>query len=339
MEKYLQSERMKARRQLIVTLAALVIAEPVAAWAQAGTGKTRRIGWLEPGTPTSFPARLKAFHQAMREAGFVEGKNLVVDYRYAGGKLEEFPALAAELVRLNPECVVATGVDAISALRRATSTIPIVMGTIDADPVKEGLIASMARPGGNITGMTGIAWELAGKRIELLKEIEPRINRIAVFFDPRSPAGHAHLSQTEAAARALNLQLRVLELKEPADLEDAFRAARSFRADALFVIAVGMLNSHRARIVALANDTRLPAVYSNVEFVEGGGMIGYAPDGVEQYRRVATYVDKILRGAKPGELAIEQPTKFVLIVNARATRALGVTVPKSVLARADRVIE
>jgi putative ABC transport system substrate-binding protein len=327
------------RRRDFSILLGSAAAWPIASWAQQAKSKTRRIGWLEPGSPESFPARRKAFQQVLREAGFVEGQNLVVDYRYAKGKLEQFPALAAELVALKPECVVATGVDAIQALHKLTSTIPIVMGTIDADPVKEGIVGSLARPGGNITGMIGIAWELAGKRLELLKEIAPKAVRVGVIFDPRSPAGHAHVKETEAAARSLKMQLQLLEVKEPADLDKAFRAAHGAHADALFVVAIGMVNSHRPRIVALAAEARLPAIYSNLEFVGDGGLIAYAPNTVEQYRRVASYVDKILQGARPGDLPIQQPTTFELAVNLKTAKATGVAIPKSILGRADRVIE
>ena len=315
------------------------MATSYASFAQVAKRATRRIGWFEPGTPDSFPSRRKAFHEVMRHAGFVEGKNLLVDYRYGRGRLEQFPSIAAELVGLKPECLVAIGVDVIKAIRRSTSTIPLVMGTIDADPVKEGLVASLPRPGGNITGMVGIAWELAGKRLELLRELEPKITKVAVFFDPRSPAGHAHLKDAESAAGKLKMQLQLLELREPGDLEPAFRAARAARADALFFIAVGMLNSYRERIVALASELRVPAIYSNVEFVADGGMIGYAPHMIDQFRRVATYVEKILKGARPGDLPIVQPTQFELVVNLRAARAAGVQVPTSLLARADRLIE
>jgi putative ABC transport system substrate-binding protein len=326
------------RRDGVLALLALG-ATPLAPFAQEAKGRTRRIGWLDPGTPVSSPERLKAFLQVLREAGYAEGQNLVVDYRYARGKLEQFPALAAELVARKAECMLAIGVDAIGALHRLTSTIPIVMGTIDADPVKEGLVASLARPGGNITGMIGIAWELAGKRLELLKEIAPKAVRVAVIFDPRSPAGHAHVKETENAARTLKIQLQLLEVKEPADLEIAFRAARGAHAEALFVVAVGMVNSNRPRIVSLASEARLPAIYSNLDFVSDGGLISYSPNFVEQFRRAAAYVDKILKGAKPGDLPIEQPTNFELIVNTRAAKAIGLTIPKSVLGRANRVIE
>lgn len=233
----------------------------------------------------------------------------------------------------------ATGVDAIRALRQLTSTIPIVMGTIDADPVKEGLVASMARPGGNITGMVGIAWEIAGKRLELLKEVVPKLARVAVLFDPRSAAGHAHVNGAKEAARTLKLQLELLEAREPAELGSAFRAARGNRADALFIVSIGMMNSHRPRIVALATEARLPSIASNLEFVGEGALMGYAPNLVKQFRRVATYVDRILKGAKPADLPLQQPTTFELVINAKTAKAIGLTIPKSILGRADRVIE
>jgi putative ABC transport system substrate-binding protein len=289
-------------RRVFVKLASTVAAWPLASWAQQPKGNTRRIGWLEPGTPASFPARREAFHKVMRDAGFVEGQNLVVDHRYSHGKIEQLPALAA-------------------------------------DPVKEGLVASMARPGGNITGMVGIAWELAGKRLELLREVAPKAARIAVLFDPRTAAGHAHVKETEAAARTLKLQLQLLEVKEPADLDKAFKAARSARAEALFIVAPGMLNSHRARIVGLAIEARLPSISSNVEFVGDGALMGYAPNLADNFRRVATYVDRILKGAKPSDLPIEQPTQFELWINLKTAKAIGLAIPKSILGRADRVIE
>ena len=330
---------MTTRRRMLIGAGAAALATSLSSFAQQPPKKMARIGWLEPGTPASFPARLKAFHQVLREAGFTEGKNLVVDYRYAHGKLEQFPALAAELVALKPECLVAIGIDAIRALRDLTATIPIVIGTIDADPVKEGLAASMARPGGNITGMVGIGWELAGKRLELLKEISPKAARIAVIFDPRSTAGHAHVRGIESAARTLKMLVQLLEVKEPADLDNAFRAARGARADALVVVGVGMVNSHRPRIISLASESRLPAIYSSLESVEEGGLIAYAASGAEQFRRVATYVDKILKGTKTGDLPIQQPTTFELAVNLKTAKAIGVAIPKSILGRADRVIE
>jgi len=329
---------MMRRRDFTIFLGGAV-AWPLAALAQQAKGNTRRIAWLEPGSPESFPARRKAFQQVLREAGYGEGRNLDIDYRYARGKLEKFPALAAEIVALKPECVLAIGVDAIHALRKLAPAIPIVMGTIDADPVKEGFAASLARPGGNVTGMVGIAWELAGKRLELLREIAPKAARVGVIFDPRSHAGLAHVTEAQAAARTLNLTLQLLEVREPVDLDEAFHAARDARAEALFVVGIGMVNSHRPRIVALATEARLPAIYSNLDFVGDGGLIAYAPNTVEQFRRAAAYVVKILGGATPGDLPIEQPTKFELIINAKAAKAIKLKIPKSLLLRADQVIE
>jgi putative ABC transport system substrate-binding protein len=330
--------RAEMRRRVLLLAAGFPVTAVLAriAWAQS---TARRLGWIEPGTETSFAARRRAFFEVLRKAGWTEGHNLRVDYRYAGGRIEQFPALATDLVALKPDCVVATGVDAIKSVRAATSTIPIVMGTIDADPIREGLVASLARPQGNITGMIGIAWELAGKRLELLREIDPRASRIAALFDPRSPAGHAHLESARAAAGTLKLTLHPLELRVPADIEPTFDAVRTLGADALFVIAVGMLNSHRARIADLALRTRLPAIYSNIEFVTDGGLIGYAPDTVAQFRRVAGHVDKILKGARPADLAIMQPTDFELVINLKAARGAGLSIPSALLARADRLIE
>lgn len=327
------------KRTFVAAFAAAAMAPQLALLAQDGRSTSRRVGWLEAGNPTSFPQRRSAFLDALARSGFSEKKNLVVDYRYAGGKLQRLPVLAAELVALKPECVVAIGIDAIGAVRKTTSTIPIVMGTMDADPVKEGLIASLPRPGGNITGMIGIAWELAGKRLELLREIDPRIKHVAVLLDPRSPASHAHLRDAADAARTLKMELHLFELREPADIERAFRAADAARADAFFVVAVGMVNSHRARIAALAQQAKVPAIYSNVEFVADGGMIGYAPNSIEQFRRVAAYVAEILKGAKPEDLPVMQPTQFELVINSKTAKATGVQIPKSLLLRADRVID
>ena len=330
---------MIARRKLLIAAGAGALAASLRSFAQPQPKKVTRIGWFESGTPASSPERRKAFLEVLRESGHVEGKNLVIDYRYGHGKSATYPALAAELVALKPDCIVAVGVGPIRAVRQATSTIPIVMGTIDADPVKVGLVASLARPGGNITGLTGIAWELAGKRLELLREVAPKASRVAVIFDPRSPAGHAHVQETEVAARALKVPLQLLEASEPIDLETAFQAARQARAEALFVVAAGMPNSHRPRIVKLAIEARLPAIYSNLESVTDGGLMAYAPNTVEQFRRAAIYVDKILKGVKPADLPIEQPTKFELVVNLKTAKALGIKIPQSILARADRVIE
>ena len=301
--------------------------------------KNARIGFLSPQSPVTLGSRLTAFHEGLRGFGYTEGKNLHVDYRYAQGKVELFPALAAELVRLNPDCIAAAGADAVGALTRLTKTIPIVILNIDADPVEEGFVASLARPGGNVTGLTGIQWELAGKRLELLLEIVPRVSRIAVLFDPRSRASRPHVDGTQAAVRKLGKQLQLLEARDPDGIDAAFKAARDGRADAISAIHVGLIQNHRARITNLALKAGLPGVYSDINFVSEGGLIAYAPDTVDQYRRAGVFVDKILKGAKPADLPIEQPTKFELVLNMKTAKTLGITFPQTILMRADRVIE
>lgn len=326
------------RRRHFLLAAGALAAAPLAS-AQQPAGNTRRIGWLEPGTPSSFPTRREAFLATLRKLGQVEGENLAIDYRYAHGRLEQLPAMATELAGLRPDCFVATGIDVVRALKAAAPAIPLVIGTIDADPVAEGLAASMARPGGNITGVVGISWELAGKRLELLKEAVPKTKTVAIVFDERSRAGQAHTRVADAAARRLRITLRQYRVKDAQDLHEAVRGASRARADALSVVAVGIVNSHRQRLAALAQDARLPSIASNNEFVEDGGLLGYAANLDEQFRRAAAYVDKILRGAKAGDLALEQPTKFELTVNVRTAKAIGVKISQALLARADRVIE
>ena len=302
-------------------------------------GKIARLGWLEPGTPALSATRVKAFHDGLRALGRIEGENIVTEYRYAAGKYELFPAFAEELVRIKPDCVVAGGPDAIRALTRLTSTIPIVMGTIDVDPVREAIVASLARPGGNVTGLTTIGWELAGKRLELLRELAPKASRIAVLFDPRGPAGHAHVEVTRSAAGKLGVQLQLLEARDPEGIIRAFKKARDARAEAISLISLGLMRSQLPRVVKLALESGLPAIYSNTEFVVGGGLMAYSPDLIDQWRRAAVFVDKILKGAKPADLPVEQPTKFELAINLKSAKALGITFPQTILLQATRVIE
>ena len=327
---------MTTRRRFLVTLLGSALAAPLVTKAQQAN-KVYRIGYLAPGL--GIEGREVSFRQGLREHGYVEGKNIEIDWRFAKGRIDQFSVLAAELVRLKPDCVLALGVDAIRALTRLTSTIPIVMGTIDADPVQEGFVASLAKPGGNVTGFTGIAWELAGKRLELLRDVAPKASRVAILFDPRSPASHAHVKETVGSARALGIQLQLLEATDLQGLEKAFRAAREARTQALFVIGTGMMMSHRPRVIAFAAEARLPAIYSNELFVGDGGLMTYGTDLNEQFRRAAAYVDKILKGARPGDLPVQQPTKFELVINLKAAKQIGLTIPRSILARADRVIE
>ena len=327
------------RRAILIWITGSALPLPVSTPFAQETRKIRRIAWLEPGAPDSYPARRAAFMDVLRAAGHVEGASLAVDFRYAKGRIETLPDLAAEIVRLKPECALAVGVDSIRALKSASSTLPIVMGTIDTDPVDEGLVSSLARPGGNITGLTGISWELSGKRLELLREIAPKVTRVAVIYDPRSPAGQAHARKAEEAARTLRMQLHLVGVRAADQLDGAFQGLRAARAEALLIVGIGLIGAHRARVAALATASRLPAMYSYVEFVSDGGLIAYAPNAIAQFRRAASYVDRILRGASPGELPIEQSRAFELVVNVKAAREIGIRIPQSILARADKVIE
>jgi putative ABC transport system substrate-binding protein len=299
--------------------------------------KVYRVGYLSP--RLGIEAREEAFRQSMRDLGYIEGENLVIEWRFAKGKNPLFPELATELVRLRADCVVAVGVAAIRAVKQLTDTIPIVMGTIDADPVELGLVASLAQPGGNITGFTGIAYDIAGKRLELLKETVPKAMRAAILVTSSTGiTAQAHLSQTEVTARALKMQLQVLSVPEPEGLESAFQRARRERVEVLDVVMTGWINSHRPWLVKLAANARLPTMYSSPDTVFEGGLMSYAADPVAQIRQAATYVAKILRGAKPADLPVQQPTKFEFIVNLKSAKQIDLTIPPNVLARADRVI-
>ena len=315
-------------------LSAVVFALCVTAEAQQ-TKKVYRIGHLSP--RLGIDSRGEAFRQGLRELGYLEGQNLLIEWRFTKGKTQLFPELAAELVRLKMDCILAIGVSAIGALKQSTDTIPVVMGTIDADPVEQGFVASLARPGGNITGFTGIAYDIAGKRLELLKETVPKASRAAILVDP-SPAADAHVRETESATRNLRMQLQLLEVRKPEGLDNAFEVARQGRAQVLTAVTTGLINSHWPRIINLAANSRLPTIYSSPDFVLEGGLMSYASDPVAQFRRAATYVDKILKGAKPAELPVEQPTKFEFVINLKAAKQIGLTIPPNVLARADRVI-
>ena len=298
--------------------------------------KLPRIGFLSTAAHSSLSSRLEAFRQGLRELGFIEGKNIAIEYRSAEGKPNRLPELAAELVRLKVDCIVTAGETPTRAAQQATSTVPIIMTTV-GDAVVLGFIASLARPGGNITGLTTISPDLAGKRLELLKETIPKLSRAAVFSDPRSAT--TDLKETEAAAQLLKVQLISLEVQNLDDLENAFRSSTKSRADAIVIGASGFFNTHQSRIVELAAKHRLPGMYIEQEFVLAGGLMTYATSIPDLYRRAATYVDKILKGAKPGDLPVEQPTKFELIINLKAAKQIGLTIPPNVLARADKVIK
>jgi len=298
-----------------------------------------RIGFLAVGSRDGRAFLIEGLLQGLREHGYVEGQNIVIEYRFSEDRNDRLPALAAELVNLKVELIVASGTPASFAAKEATSTIPIVMGGISANPVETGLVASLARPGGNVTGMSMMSSQLSGKRLELLKAIVPGLERVAVFWNPPNPAYGPILRELEAAAPTLGLKLQRLEVRVPGDFEGAFEAATKQRAGAL--IAPGdPLTANRPKVVAdLALKYRLPTMMGLKEFVEAGGLISLGPDLVDSYRRAATHVDKILKGANPADLPMEQPTKFDLVVNLKTARALDLTIPQSILVQATQVIQ
>jgi putative ABC transport system substrate-binding protein len=320
----------------LILIAAVLLTVATVANAQQTT-KVSRIGYLTGASPSSMSARTEAFRQGLRELGYVEGKNIVIEYRYAEEKLDRLPALAAELVRLKVDVIVSGGPGATRPAKEATNTIPVVM-TFDNDPVANGFVGSLARPGGNITGLSTLAPEISGKQLELLKEIVPKLSRVTVLGSSTNP-GNAHtLKETELVAGALAVKLQYLDVREPRDIETAFRAAGKGRAEAVLVLGNPVLASQRTQFANLAVKTRLPAIYWRSDIVESGGLMSYGVSFSDLDRRAATYVDKILKGAKPADLPVEQPTKFELVINLKAAKQIGLTIPPNVLARADRVI-
>ena len=319
-----------------IALCTLLFGQSLSAQAQQAT-KIPRIGYLGATSPTATAARLDAFKQGLRELGYVEGKSILIDYRWAEGKLDRIPGLAAELVRLNVDVIVTAGPADTKGAKQATSTIPIVMG-FDNDPIGNGFVASLARPGGNITGLSTLAPEISGKQLELMKEIVRRLSRIAVFGTSRQPGNAQSLQEVELAAKALKVKLQYLDVLDPKDVETAFRAATKDHADAILVLQTPLASLHRTQFIDLAVRNRLPATYSRSDFVEAGGLMSYGASFPDLMRRAATYVDKILKGRTPADLPVEQPMKFEFIVNLKAAQQIGLTIPPNVLARADRVI-
>jgi putative ABC transport system substrate-binding protein len=312
---------------------------PVAAEAQQAA-KIARIGYLGLNRAAS-PHLREAFLQGLRDLGYVEGRNLVIEYRDAEGKSERLPALAAELVALKVDVIVAPGTLAALAAKQATRTLPIVFASA-GDPVTDGLVASLARPGGNVTGTSNLILELVGKCLEQLKQAVPGVSRVAALWQPGAMGARAEkdmLKGAEAAARALGVRLQFVEARGPADFDRAFSETTTAHADALTVLPSAMFVNERRRLVALAAKNRLPAVYPSRDSVDAGGLMSYGPDLADVFRRAATYVDKILKGAKPGDLPVEQPTKFELVINLKTAKALGLTIPPSLLGRADEVIQ
>ena len=300
--------------------------------------KVRRIAWLTGSTLSSNTHRIEAFRQGLRDLGYVEGTNILIEWRGADGNPDRQRVLVAELLRLEVDVIVTSGGGPTRAAKEATATIPIVFAQ-DTDPIGNGFVASLARPGGNITGLSRLAPELTGKQIDLLKEVVPKLSRVAVFANLASPSYSQVLKETKLAAGALAVKLQYLDVQGPKDFETAFREASKERANAvLWVVSGNIASPHRKTIAELAIRSRLPAIYEQATFVEAGGLMSYGVNFIDLDRRAATYVDKILKGAKPADLPVEQPTKFEFVINLKAAKQIGLTIPPNVLARADKVI-
>jgi putative ABC transport system substrate-binding protein len=327
--------RLKTVR-LVVMLALVILTALLIAEAQQPQN-VPRIGLLVTNSRAAESTSIEAFHRGLQALGYVEGQNIMMEYRYADGKLEQLPQFAAELVQLNVAVIVTTGSPPTRAAQQATQTIPIVMTTV-GDPIEAGFVASFAQPGGNITGLIQMARQLNGKRLELLKEAFPAIARVAVFIDPTLTAPQLHEIQLVAQTRGLTLQLLHVQSPNP-DLDGAFSTATREHADALLIPPGQVLNLDRKRVVALVAQSRLPALYFTRGFVEDGGLMSYGPSLPDNWRRAATYVDKILKGTKPADLPVEQPTKFELVINLKTAKALGLTIPPTLLFQADEVIQ
>jgi putative tryptophan/tyrosine transport system substrate-binding protein len=326
------------RRAFVAGTLAL-LAAPLAAEAQP-PAKMPLVGYISPGS-SSDPVRLRrleAFRQGLRELGYVEGQNIAIESLWAEGKDDRLPGLAAELVRLKVDVIVTGGATAIGAAKQATTTIPIVMAAV-GDPVRTGLVASLARPGGNITGLTTLGAELSAKRLELLKEAVPKLRRVAFLWNPANPANRVQFEDVQLGAKALHVTLQSVEIRSPDGFDGAFTAITRERPNALIMTADPLHQLNVGRVIEFAARSRLPAMYQLREHVEAGGLMSYGVSLLDLYRRAATLVDKILKGAKPAELPIEQPTKFELVINLGSAKALGLTIPLSVLARADEIIQ
>jgi putative tryptophan/tyrosine transport system substrate-binding protein len=316
---------------LLITLASARAQQPK---------KIYRMGYLSASDPARDLARAEAIRLALRELGYIEGQDIATEYRYAEGKRDRYPELAAELVRLRVDIIVVAGADPVAqAAKNATKTIPIVMVGPGRDPVEAGLVESLARPGGNVTGITNLAPELGGKRLELLKEAVPKLARVAVLYDPAAPGTSREVKEDlPAAARALGLTVRSWEVRAADGFETVFAALSKQRPDGLYVPGGSLMAANRKRIADFALKSRLPSMYNNREYVDAGGLMYYGADTADSYRRVAYFVDRILKGAKPADLPVEQPTKFELVINLKTAKQIGVTIPPDLLARATKII-
>jgi putative ABC transport system substrate-binding protein len=331
---------MNTRRNLLIAFGASALTAPLRSFAQQQSAKVPVIGYLSPVVPqNNSDTRLEAFRLGLRELGYVEDKNVRLEVRWGEGKLERLPALAAELVRLKVDVILAMTSPSVLAAKQATRTIPIVM-PVSSDPVGDGIVASLARPGGNLTGLSLMAPELGAKRLQLLKDVLPKPSRaVAVLWNPAYKGMNARYQEAKLAGPAVGIDVRSLEVRDSREMEAAFDAVSRNPPDGLLLLADPLTLSLRVRIVEFAREKGLPAIFETRDFVEAGGLMSYGPNVNEMCRRAAYYVDRILHGAKPGDLPIEQPTKIELLVNLKTARALGITIPKSILVNADQVIE
>ena len=323
------------RREFITLLGGVAVTWPLAASAQS---KTPRIGFMGNSTAALEANLVDAFREGLRELGYEEGRNIVIEYRWANGKYDHFPVLVAELIAAKVEVIVTAGTPAALAVKNATTTVPLVMVAV-GDPVGTGLVPSLARPGANLTGLSSVAPDLEGKRLQLLREVVPALSHVAMFINSLNPFHVSSMRQARAAAQTMGIKLQLHDIRKSEDLDDAFAAIRKERPDALLILADRVFLHNRERIVDFANEQRLPNVNAYKELVEVGGLMSYGPSYEDMHKRAAIYVDKILKGAKPADLPIEQPSKFTFIVNLKAAKALGVTVPSQLLGLADELID
>jgi putative ABC transport system substrate-binding protein len=325
------------RKEIIVALLAIFSSAAICTVGAQQPTKIPTVGFLVVAPRSFFTDRIESFRQGLQSLGYIEGKAINIEYRYAEGKLDRLPELAKELVAANVDVIVTTSRPGILAVKSATRTIPIVFSGVQ-DPVAMGLIDSLARPGGNATGLSILAPELGGKRLEILKETVPRVVRVAFFLGPSQGVGGDAVEATRSAARGLGLQLKPLNVRDSKDLDKAFETAIAEKVQCILTNPSPVINTHRLRIVELATKNRLPGMYAAPEFVEAGGLMSYTPSYTEQFRRAAVYVDKILKGAKPADLPVEQPMKFEFVVNLKTAKQIGLTIPQWTLMKADRVI-
>ena len=328
------------RASVVVLAVSLTLASLGGTAAAQLPEKVARVGYLDPGS-SSDPLRqrrVEVFRQSLRELGYVDGQSIAIESRWAEGQYDRCPTLAADLVRLKVDVIVVRGGEATKAVQSATRTIPIVMSMV-MDPVGSGIVPSLARPGGNVTGTSFMAPDLVGKQLEVLKEVVPTVSRVALLRQPTNPASADYLREAEAAARILGVRLQTLDARNPQEIDSAFQAMIRERAGALLIFPDALFGTHRRRIAELAAKRRLPAIHGGTDYADAGGLMVYSPNTLDLELRAVTYVDKILKGAKPADLPVEQPTKFELVINLKTAKALGLTIPQTLLQRADRVIQ